>query len=66
MIREKIDKINVKKLQAVNDEDFDQAKFYKALVDKLKVLGNQLLMLLNEKEIAIENEDYDLAKNCKD
>lgn len=40
MIRDKIDKINVKKIQAVNDEDFDQAKFYKALVDKLKVLGN--------------------------
>jgi len=30
----------MKKMQAVDGEDFDQAKFYKAIIDKLKVLGN--------------------------
>lgn len=65
MIREKIQRINAQKHAAVEDEDFDQAKYYKAIIDKLKVVGNQLLMLRQEKEIAIENEDYDLAKTCK-
>ena len=46
-------------------EDFDQAKHFKTIIDKLKVLGNQMVILQQEKDLAIENEDYDMAKQIK-
>jgi len=65
MLREKIEKLNLQKSQAVEAEDFDQAKYYKSVVDKLMVMGNQLLQLQAEKTLAIDNEDYDMAKHIK-
>lgn len=65
LLRDKIEKLNLQKSQAVEAEDFDQAKYYKGLVDKLMVMGNQLVQLQAEKALAIENEDYDMAKHIK-
>jgi hypothetical protein len=65
MLQEKIEKLTIEKSQAVEAEDFDQAKYYKGLVDKLMVMGNQLVQLQAEKALAIENEDYDMAKRIK-
>ena len=65
MLRDKIEKLNLQKSQAVEAEDFDQAKYFKGLVDKLMVMGNQLVQLQAEKALAIENEDYDMAKHIK-
>ena len=50
---------------AVEVEDYDQAKFYKTITDKLLVIGSQLVGLAREKEAAIEAEDYDAAKRIK-
>ena len=65
VIQEKVDRLNQLKIEAVENEDFDQAKFYKYLIDRLLVIGNQMHQLQQEKEAAIENEDYDLAKRIK-
>ena len=65
MIYDKIIQLNQQKLAAVEQEDFDSAKHFKEFIDKLKVLGNQLLNLQADKNMAIENEDYDLAKQYK-
>jgi hypothetical protein len=61
-IQQKIIRFNNDKLQAVDVEDFDGAKHFKTIIDKLKVLGNQMVVLSQEKDHAIENEDYDMAK----
>jgi hypothetical protein len=39
-IQQKIIRFNNDKLQAVAVEDFDGAKHFKTIIDKLKVLGN--------------------------
>ena len=64
-IQNKINRLNNDKLQAVAVEDFDMAKHFKSIIDKLKVLGNQMVVLQQEKDHAIENEDYDMAKQIK-
>jgi hypothetical protein len=43
---------------AVEDEDFDAAMAYKEVVDRLKVMGNDLLTLEARKATAISNEDF--------
>ena len=48
-IQDKISHLNNQKLDAVDAEDFDQAKYLKQLVDKLKVMGNQMVNLNLEK-----------------
>ena len=65
VIQEKVDRLNQAKLEAVEIEDFDQAKFFKHIVDKLLIIGNQIQQLTFEKQNAIENEDYDMAKRLK-
>ena len=35
------------------------------LIDKLKVIGEEIKQLENKKQLAVENEDYDTAKSCK-
>lgn len=37
----------------------------KQIVDKLKIVGNQLFKMEQEKQMAIDNEDYDVAKQLK-
>ena len=64
-LQDRINRLTQEKLNAVAVEDFDMAKHYKQIVDKLKVLGNQMVQLANEKDMAIENEDYDMAKTIK-
>jgi len=64
-LKEKINHFEYEKHRAVDEEDFDQAKYFKQVIDKMKVLGNQMLILQAEKQVAIESEDYDLAKELK-
>jgi hypothetical protein len=64
-IQDKIRTLNAAKLQAVDDEDFDKAKFLKDAIDKLKLAGSQLVQLELQKRLAIENEDFDSAKVLK-
>jgi hypothetical protein len=35
------------------------------LIDRLKVIGEEIKQLENKKQLAVENEDYDTAKSCK-
>jgi hypothetical protein len=44
-IQDKIRTLNAAKLQAVDEEDFDKAKFLKDAIDKLKLAGSQLVQL---------------------
>jgi hypothetical protein len=65
MIQDKIYQLQMAKQASVEAEDFDQAKFYKTICDKLLVLGSQLHGLYREKDAAINAEDYDAAKRIK-
>ena len=42
-IRDKIEKLNKQKLAAVQQEEYDEAKAIKIIVDKLLLIGNQYL-----------------------
>jgi protein-arginine kinase activator protein McsA len=44
-IQEKIKVLNEAKARAVEEEDFDKAKYLKDAVDKLKLAGSQLVQL---------------------
>ena len=44
-IKEKVERLNLAKMAAVEAEDFDQAKHYKVLTDKLLIMGSQLQQL---------------------
>ena len=35
------------------------------LIDRLKIIGEEIKQLENKKQLAVENEDYDTAKSCK-
>jgi outer membrane translocation and assembly module TamA len=50
---------------AVQDEDYDEAKRLKSLIERLKVIGEQIKQLELKKCAAVEAEDYDAAKLCK-
>ena len=43
VLRDRIDQLNNLKNQAVESEDYDGAKHYKGIVDKLMIMGNQLI-----------------------
>ena len=64
-IQEKIDILEKIKKQALKTEDFDQCKLLKTIIDKLKIVGNQIFKMNQEKKLAIANEDYDIAKQLK-
>ncbi|KAG0555358.1 hypothetical protein KC19_12G163700 [Ceratodon purpureus] len=53
------------KNSAVLGEDYDEAKRLKGLIDRLKIIGEEIKQLENKKQLAVENEDYDTAKSCK-
>lgn len=61
----RIREIQVAKLQAVADEDYDQAKRLKQMEEHLKNIGIQLTRLESQKKEAVDKEDYDLAKRLK-
>lgn len=35
------------------------------LIDRLKIIGEEIKQLENKKQLAVEDEDYDTAKTCK-
>lgn len=35
------------------------------LIDRLKIIGEEIKQLENKKQLAVDNEDYDTAKSCK-
>ncbi|XP_024402111.1 uncharacterized protein [Physcomitrium patens] len=53
------------KVAAVGNEDYDEAKRLKKLIEKLKELGKKLKQFERRKFAAVEVEDYDTAKLCK-
>ncbi|CAM6088000.1 unnamed protein product [Calypogeia fissa] len=61
----RIQRLQQERLLAVQEEDYDEAKRLKTLIDKLKGLGEQIKQLELQKRAAIEAEDYDTAKICK-
>ena len=56
----------MEKQEALEVEDFDQCKYIKQIIDKLKIVGNQLVSLEHQKREAIENEDYEAASRFRD
>ncbi|CAM6084497.1 unnamed protein product [Calypogeia fissa] len=61
----RIERLQQEKLIAIQEEDYDEAKRLKTLIDKLKGLGEQIKQLELQKRAAVEAEDYDAAKICK-
>lgn len=61
----KLKMLNDAKEKAVAQEDFDEAKRIKDIMEKLKAVGKQLAILELKKKRAIENEDYESAKIIK-
>jgi centrosomal protein CEP104 len=64
-VQEKIRVLSEAKIKAVDEEDFDKAKYLKDAIDKLKLAGSQLVQLEVQKKLAIDNEDFDSAKILK-
>lgn len=62
---EKLRVLGEAKKRAVEEENFDEAKRIKALMDRLKAVGKDLAALETKKKLAIENEDYEAAKMLK-
>ena len=62
---EKIRSLEVEKRAAVKDERYDDAKFFKDQIDKLRMLGKKIAELEAHKRRAVEVEDYSTAKVLK-
>ena len=62
IIQDRIEVLQEQKKEALKVEDFDYCKQVKQFIDKLKIIGNQLINMTAEKDLAIENEDYEIAK----
>ncbi|XP_024540141.1 centrosomal protein of 104 kDa-like [Selaginella moellendorffii] len=62
---QRIQRLQQEKQQAVEEEDYDEAKRLKLLIEKLKTLGQKIKELERKKKLAVEEEDYDQAKYCK-
>eukprot|EP01059_Diplonema_ambulator_P032999 TRINITY_DN6722_c0_g1_i2.p1 TRINITY_DN6722_c0_g1~~TRINITY_DN6722_c0_g1_i2.p1 ORF type:complete len:935 (+),score=309.11 TRINITY_DN6722_c0_g1_i2:409-2805(+) len=63
--QKKMRELTIIKQRAVQEEDYDTAKRMKVMIDALKQVGSQLLLLENQKKQAVQKEDYDLAKSLK-
>ena len=61
----KIRELTILKKQAVEKEDYDEAKRCKLCIEKLRSSAKQLFVLEKEKKAAVELEDYDKAKELK-
>lgn len=64
-VRDKLSALNAKKMQAVDKEDFDSAIQLKEVIDKLKLVGNDIFILDQKKQEAIRGEDFETAKALK-
>jgi centrosomal protein CEP104 len=62
---ETIRELGLMKEQAVQREDFDEAKRLKVAIDRIRAVSGQLGALEERKRLAISNEDYDAAKLIK-
>ena len=62
---DKLKMLSAAKDKAVSEENFDEAKRLKDIMEKLKAIGKQLAMMEIKKRTAIENEDYEIAKSLK-
>lgn len=62
---EKMKVLKKAKNQAIKMEDYDAAKKYKQMIERLRSMGTHLAQLEERKKIAIENEDFDAAKIIK-
>lgn len=45
VLKEKVDILQQQKEEALEVEDYDQCKFLKSIIDKLMIVGNQLVSL---------------------
>lgn len=61
----KLNELELSKQQAIDNEDYDEAKRLKMLVDGVKRVAVQLNELESKKLLAVQQEDYDLAKQLK-
>jgi len=61
----KIRELMILKKQAVEQEDYDEAKRCKLCIENLQSAAKQLFVLEREKKQAVEKEDYDAAKHLK-
>ena len=64
-IAKRIHALNKAKEKALELEDFDEAKNIKAMLESLKNIGKDLVMLESKKLKAIADEDFDTAKLIK-
>lgn len=62
---ERVKELKKAKDRAIKMEDYDAAKKYKQMIERLKSMGTHLAQLEERKKIAIENEDFDAAKIIK-
>ena len=62
---ERVKALKKAKNQAIKMEDYDAAKKYKQMIERLRSMGTHLAQLEERKKIAIENEDFDAAKIIK-
>ncbi|GAQ85746.1 Galactose-binding domain-like [Klebsormidium nitens] len=51
---------------AVRNEDYDEAKRLKVIIDRVRAFGNQVAVLEARKQAAVDREDYDAAKKIKE
>jgi centrosomal protein CEP104 len=57
--------LHLLKEQAVQREEFDEAKRLKVAIDRIRAVAGQLGALEERKRMAIASEDYDAAKLIK-
>lgn len=62
---ERVKELKKAKERAIKMEDYDAAKKYKQMIERLKSMGTHLAQLEERKKIAIDNEDFDAAKIIK-
>jgi len=62
---ERIRELTAAKAAAVENEDYEEAKRCKQMIDRLKETGEQLRELEERKRSAVQNEDYDAATSLK-
>lgn len=65
MIKDKLAALETGKREAIEREDFDEAKKMKEACDEVKVLGHQIMNLEQQLKKAIQGEDFDTCKVIK-
>ena len=58
----KLKNLQIEKKAALEDEDYDRAQKIKEQIERIKNLGNTLMMLEEKKKKAVQNQDYQAAK----